>query len=540
MPNLSKKSNSLIWVVLLILIGSFLRLYQIGSLPGSFSPDEIAQGYTAYSILQTGQDEWGNSNLLSLRSFGDFKLPLQTLLMIPSISLFGLTTFAVRLPAAIIAILSLPLFYLLTQRLFPRSKIIPILGLAMFSLSTWHLPLSRLALEAQIVIFFLLSTLFLYQTKYRWLSLLTYTLGILTYHSATYVFPLLIVVLFVFHRSFRHRFYLIAFISISILTYLYLPNQRSSDIAIFHPTDNWQSVSDQRFLLTQGHLPDTISRLISNKAVYSLKITLHHLVSYLSPQFLVSQGVDETTYGLLPGFGVLGYIVAFGFYFSLLYIIANPQVRLLLICLLVTFIPSALAKGNFPGNRLSLSLPFFLWLSAIGWQSIIQSLPRRFAKVVPVFAILIFLFETFSYLTVYFFSGNVILADGLLYGRQQLFDYLSRQPYQHLYISRTLSQPQAYYLFFNRLDPSIVQSASPSWLEYQQQGKQFLDQLSDYRLPNVTFGDIKTEYLSQPGTITVYTSRDNIYTPYDQAIYHPSPLDPKPIIFIKNNVSASP
>jgi len=114
--------NKIILIVIIIL-GAFLRLINLGNLPNAFSPDELAQGYTAFSIIQTGKDEWGNTNLFNLQSFGDYKPPIQTLLIIPSIKLFGLTPFAVRLPNAIFAIFTILLTYLIAENLFKNPKI---------------------------------------------------------------------------------------------------------------------------------------------------------------------------------------------------------------------------------------------------------------------------------------------------------------------------------------------------------------------------------------------------------------------------------
>ena len=137
---------------LILVLGIFLRFYKLGSLPNSYSPDELAQGYTAYSILQTGRDEWGNTNWFNLRSFGDYKPPIQTLLMIPSVKLFGLNTFAVRFPNALFSVFTILLTFLIAEILFKNKKI-SLLSASFVSISPWILPMSRIALEANLVIF---------------------------------------------------------------------------------------------------------------------------------------------------------------------------------------------------------------------------------------------------------------------------------------------------------------------------------------------------------------------------------------------------
>ena len=104
-----KSFRLLIFTGLLIVfsLGLFLRLFRLDRYPAGFTPDEAAQGYSAYSILKTGKDEWGKPFPLNLRSFGDFKPPLQTYLIIPSVFLLGLNELAVRLPNALIGSLAI-------------------------------------------------------------------------------------------------------------------------------------------------------------------------------------------------------------------------------------------------------------------------------------------------------------------------------------------------------------------------------------------------------------------------------------------------
>ena len=82
----------------------------------------------------------------------------------------------------------------------------------------------------------------------------------------------------------------------------------------------------------------------------------------------------------------------------------------------------------------------------------------------------------------------------MLYGRREAVEYIHHQnPSAKILFSRSLSQPQAYYTFFTKIDPATVQSASSEWLNYETENKHFLDQLGEYHLANVTFGNISRE-----------------------------------------------
>ena len=74
------------WLLILaLIIGSFLRLYQLGLIPNALTWDEAAVGYNAYSILKTGRDEYGELLPIIFKSFGDFKPGLYVYLVIPFI-----------------------------------------------------------------------------------------------------------------------------------------------------------------------------------------------------------------------------------------------------------------------------------------------------------------------------------------------------------------------------------------------------------------------------------------------------------------------
>ena len=110
----------LLFLIGIIFFAAVLRLYQLGVTPVSPDWDEVALGYNAYSIIQTGKDEYGAFLPVVLRSYDDYKPALYTYLAIPPIFVFGLTVFATRLPSAIFGILTIFITYLLIREVFKK------------------------------------------------------------------------------------------------------------------------------------------------------------------------------------------------------------------------------------------------------------------------------------------------------------------------------------------------------------------------------------------------------------------------------------
>ena len=528
-----------ILIIIILLIGIFFRLFKLESLPDSYTPDEVAQAYTAYSLLQTGKDEWGHSWPLSLQSFGDFKPPLQTYLIIPFVKLFGLRPIAFRLPNAIMSSAAILVTYLLAFKLL-KNKTVAIMSALLLSVSPWHLPMSRLALEANIPIFLIPLSLLLLPNKKYVLAGIILGLSTFSYHSAKIFVPLMLVLTNLFilrqHPSTKKNMFTITVVIFLLLNFFTgQNNSRTSDIIISNPTDSWQSVSATRFQISQNGLPDIITRLFKNKLTYISTTFTKNYLSYFSPQFLITNGAGEQTYGMIPDFGVIGLACFIGLIFAIVTVRSAKQKRyiyFLLGLIVISVIPASLSKGYLSANRASVMMPYIQIVSAYG----LYQLFKKFRPIaIPM--IVIFAYTTINFLITYFYSANNILAESMLYGRQQSFEIINQYPSDMSIIySRKLSEPQAYTMFFMQIDPRLVQSQTPDWLRYQQQDLSFVDQLGQYDLENFTFKEISyPEDISQPNTLIIGKPEE---FPVDQIadhiIYFPSDNQNKPAIYIYN------
>jgi len=133
------------WLIIIVILTGFSRLWLLDRLPAGFTPDEAAFGYNAYSLLKTGRDEWGipfwKLPLTGLKSFGDYKLPLLAFLIVPSVRIFGLNEFSTRLPNAVLGILSVSVMYVLASRLGGRKA--GLLAAFLMFISPWNFSLAR-------------------------------------------------------------------------------------------------------------------------------------------------------------------------------------------------------------------------------------------------------------------------------------------------------------------------------------------------------------------------------------------------------------
>ncbi|MDO8503281.1 MAG: glycosyltransferase family 39 protein [bacterium] len=509
-------------IVGILILAFLLRTIALTSYPVGFNPDEASFGYDAYSLLKTGKDQWGEPWPLTFRSFGDFKLPLYTYLTIPSVSIFGLSEFSTRLPGALLGTLAVLATFLLTTRLF-RDRRLGILAALLLAISPWHISLSRGAFEANLTTFFipLGAWAFLRGLKIpKWMVLSSFVFGInlFSYHSARLFTPLLVAVLIWFYRDgftplhkgvIKYKWALTTFLVFLVVagyTMFLGAGERGADVAIFNPTDRWASVADRRYEAVLQGFPGFLERIFVNKGTYVFDQFIGGYFSYLSPQFLFTQGAGEWTYGMIPGRGVL-YLVELPFILTAVWLFLkkrDPALSIIVLWILLSPIPAALAKGpGFAANRAAIMMPAIQILSAYGGIALFNALVKR-SRISKRFLLSCYLVILFASLTFfledYRYHAPVQGAPSMLYGRRAATEFIKsvEDKYQGIIFSRSLSEPQIYVAFYKQWDPSDYQRDTPDWLRYEKEGRSFLDQLGEYRLGKYVFRGIgKTEGFGQ-------------------------------------------
>ncbi len=550
--------------ILFIILAAFIfRVAGISSLPIGFTQDEAVQGYDAYSILKTGKDQWGTTFPWTFRSFGDFKLPVYTYLSVPSIALFGLNEFSVRLPAAICGTLAVLFTYLMVMQLF-KHRTLALWSCLLLSISPWHLSLSRGAFEANLSSLFLPLAVWLFylgMEKYNALPVSAFFFGInlFTYHSARIVTILLLIPIILINlkklagifKLPEYKRYLIFAVSIFVLFFagaLYTmtagAQKRAVDVVVFNPTDNWKAMADRRYEAIKQNVPEVVARIFSNKVVYTLSAFSRNYLSYLSFSFLFIQGAGDASYGMIPGRGVL-YAIEVIFILSalVLYVRKNfpLNVSLIILWILLSPIPAAVSKApGYSANRASVMMPALQILSAYGVyaiseymknKSLMNSFLRRFNEVIISILFVSFLF----FIEDYVYHAPIQGAASMQFGRKEAIDCINQvnNQYDEIFISRSLSVPQVWVQFYNSYDPLIVQEASKKWLKYEEEGFDYLDQYDGYRLGKYKFGSLDLQNIKSGKVLFVGSPWE--FNPEREplkVIYYP---EGKPSIYIKDN-----
>ena len=216
-----KKILTIILFTAILFLGAFLRFHDLGKVPNSLDWDEVSWGYNAYSILNTGKDEYGSVLPLSFKAFGDYKQPIYVYADVLPIKFFGLNAFSVRFPNAFFGSLSIIFVFLLVYELFKKrsyAKTAAFLSMLFFAISPWHIQFSRVAFESVVGLFFVLVGVWLfirgYNLQKKWYffaAAFFLALSAYSYHAEKLFTPFLVVGLVIYAKDFflKHKNYLL-------------------------------------------------------------------------------------------------------------------------------------------------------------------------------------------------------------------------------------------------------------------------------------------------------------------------------------------
>ena len=185
------------WLILVFATGIAFRLVSLGFAPGmgAINQDEAFAGYEAYSLLKFGVDSHGFAFPVYFISWGSGMNVLETYLMIPFVAILGLTTTSIRLPIAILSIVSMFSFYGIAKRVFPKK--FSVLAVLIYSFVPWNFIVSRWAVESNTAPFVLIIALYFLvksteKKQFIIPSLICYGLSFYTYSCFWPVLPLII------------------------------------------------------------------------------------------------------------------------------------------------------------------------------------------------------------------------------------------------------------------------------------------------------------------------------------------------------------
>ena len=449
-------------LVIIFLLGLFLRTVKLDTYPAAFSWDEVAIGYNAFSIAQKGIDEYQVSHPLLFRSFDDYKLPGYIYLTSVFIKLFGFSDFVVRLPSAFFGALSIIIIYFLFKKLFNEK--VGIISSFLIAISPWSLQFSRGAFEANLGLFVTLLgiTLLFYGFKNRFLAFISIPIlfsSLYFYYSQRLIVPLITIgLLILFWKKIKEnlRQYVLGFIfAIVILFPIVLqilgPNgfKRVNEVSITAD----KSVTIDYLLARAKNSNSSYSFLINRRIPYVFEVT-HNYFQHFSFGFLFF-GDDPNPRHRSYAHGLF-YILEIPLLIYGLFLLLTSKKReeklFILFWILIAPIASALAKETPHGLRSLLLLPPLILLIALS----IEKLTRANKKITFLLTFLYLLFFINYVISYYFVYPISSIFWG--YGYKQMYQkvFSIEKNYKSIIITGDYWKPRIYYQYYKKSLPEKI------------------------------------------------------------------------------------
>ncbi len=521
--SLAKKIFSAKALIGIILLAGILRITGNTVVPPSPYWEEVALGYDAYSILKTGADHQGNFlPVVAFPSFGDFKPSGYFYALVPSIALFGLNTWAVRLPAVVASTLTTWVVYAWARELTKKSiysQRIALLSALLWAVQPWSWWLGRLGFEVVLATFLLSSGTFLfwkglqtlekstnskiYASFFSWMIPATLLLAasMYTYHGTRLLAPLFTFWIAIWQwwqwpQKTRWSVSTVAYLA-SIATFAVLlvspilvnsrspvVQQRIAETSLFSDTGPVETSN----MLRESAGNTLLSRIFFHRSILWTHELLQNYMSHFSPAFLFFVGDENPRhstqfFGMLYPFEILTVLASIW----VVHVYANNKKWLLLGLLLLSPVAAMFTQTTPHALR---ALPMSVWLAILSgfgfselWRILTTRplLPERFfhssfAKAavggllfsgVVVFSTL-YAFEAWS-------TYNRTSSQFWQYGYEEMISKmrLHQQENERLFVSRSYGRPSMYVLFYEQVDPRVVQKESKTAEKDQRELLQF-------------------------------------------------------------------
>ena len=472
-----QKSKTSLFLVFLVIIGLFLRLWNIERVPSRLTVDEMSIGYNAYSILKTGKDEWGVFLPKAFQAFGDYKQPVYIYLTVPFIALFDLTATAVRLPSVWAGVALIGLTYVLVKKNF--GELPALFSAFVVTFSPWAIQLSRMGFESNVALALFVAGLISLQlareqNSWKWGIATGILLALTCYAYVAFRLTIVLMMLGLAFFSYKQKTWKKSWlISVITLVIVLLPlgkelisgsgTARFSQVSLFSDKGIAAQELERRnfcFLVNQAILPK-VCQIFFTQELFLVSRFAQNYVSFFSFNFLFWEG-DDSLYLNPVGFGEFWLILLPVFVLGVIYFfkLSKKTDRWWQFIFLFTPIPSALVsspqivRGSAVMFFLSIMIGVGLWRV---WEMI-----KNHAYKVPIVVsscVLLLLSGIYSQLNYHVVYANQH-ADAFSPFPPELSDAVAQHEaqYQTIYFSNQyFSDAHIFLAFYQKIDPAEYQ-----------------------------------------------------------------------------------
>lgn len=458
-----------------LILGFLLRSVYLENNPPGLNWDEASVGYNAYSLSLTGKDEFGKPWPIYMEAFGEYKIGLYSMFLVPIIRLFGLSIFTVRFPNAIFGCLLILASYYLALQIF-KKKFHAGLVAGLVAISPWAVHTSRTALEwyfGMPLLVFGLAFLLKSRKKVNYFlpASLFLSASLYSYHNLRVFVPLFLLGYTVIYRQtlIRQKKWVLASLlaALLILVPLFL-SMKSTDflsrvqaVSILKNESLQSQLMEGIFRHNKAKLP--FIRAFNNKLVFYGKEVLDRYLAHFSPQFLFS-GEDVTPRIGIEKVGKLYYISIPFLLLGFAELLSKKRrlYKLLLLWLLLAPLSSSFTLDTPHALRSFILIPPLQIITVLGMIKAYQYLrvKKSFLQIIVIGIVLLTYLTSFLYfLWRYFLFYPEASAGSWQAGHQQMVEALNQHQdqFDKVVITTNYGQPHIFVAFFTPIEPQFYQ-----------------------------------------------------------------------------------
>lgn len=504
------KNLNRFFLLAILVLAIFMRFYRIDSIPPSASLDEASLGWNAYSILQTGKDEYGEKLPLILRAYDDWRPALYVYFIVPFVKFLDLNIAAVRLPSVMFSVLTVLATYYLVRELFKKEHI-ALVSAFLLAISPWHIYISRLGHEANLGLASGIFAILFFLKKRIYLSALFFVISLVSYQTEKIFIPVLLLgMLFIYKEELlkmKKKVFIAVLFSILFLTPFINATLQPQALIRFKATNVFESYPsrfDERAILLKKAVDDKniLGLVIYNRRVLAAQIFAEGYLSHFNPFWLFTNAHEDRH--KVPGLGLL-YIWTFPFILIGVYVLIrknfDPKTKkLIFIWFLSSPLAAALTTDAPHAMRSIVFLPtwqIFASLGLVYFYSVI-----KLKKIsVGLFSIIILLSLAYFYRQ-YFLVFPKTQSDSFQFALSKTISYVlkNEDSYDKIVFSNknNLYQSYMFYLFYTKYDPK----------KYLKEGRTKSGGFEEtHKFSNLEFRPIETEK-EESGSLLVGNIKD--------------------------------
>ncbi len=467
------------FLLIVVVLALVLRFYHLDLNPPSLSWDEASIGYNAYSIAQTLKDEHGRFLPYDYFSaFGDYKPPASIYITALSVKMLGLSVWSVRMPFALLGVLTVLLTYFLAEelrRIFNVKALnsnYSILTSFLLAISPWHTILSRQSFEATIATFFIVLGMVcllkgLRKGFYFVPGFISLVLSLYTFNSPRVFVPLLMIgfLIFFYKQIWKDKKWVIISCLVGFLLFLpLLPHLvsplgqlRFKEVNIF--SDSEVVVKANERISQDGNV--WWSKIIHNRRIGYGLLFLSHYLDHFNMDYLFFHGDINPKFSTRTNgqfFIIEALFLITGLYFLLR--IEKKFLMFVLFWLLIGLIPASVARETPHALRTEITLPMWQLISAGGLYYLINLITSKWKNILLILISFAIFLELSLYLHNYYTHYPKNYSQDWQYGYKLAADEIQsyQNNYDKIWVTEKYGRPYIFFLLYQKYDPYLFQN----------------------------------------------------------------------------------